>query len=425
MKPSKSSKSSNAANRLSDCASVFRLAVDLGVRKITSKTANALIDHVVETLPVAGEAYCQPLTDDYFKALRAILQHATHVEHLRDRKWCTLADFLIQGISHYALEEDNSSSGPFASSLSQHSRNGRITSFRVSQSSGSHATPYEAGRTGEDLFFCLERLTAATNAPTMSRAGMIIDCMVRFFNSPSSTTSLHQIAFCCVNNIAARIATEDSKLAQKVTLEMIPIVRRLWSSKKSLLQDEMLITLVLLRDIIKTLPTRSSAEDVQSLLSNLLEVISAEYSRRNERDILQLDEVLFIHNQTHQVMSLDNFRIRPEHIRGTFNWATISLLASLVLAVDRFSNLMPNGKTNDTPGKRLKLTNYVDDVFQQSLVASNLIKIRALQTVPFLLNESTAVSDRFVNLLVQFTNQILDEDPTVAAWTMVAISRQV
>jgi hypothetical protein len=30
-----------------------------------------------------------------------------------------------------------------------------------------------------------------------------------------------------------------------------------------------------------------------------------------------------------------------------------------------------------------------------------------------------------LNLIAQFTNQILDEDPTSAAWTMIAIARQV
>ena len=402
---------------------MFRLAVELGVRKITSKTASAVIDHVVDTLPITGEDYCQPLTDDYLKILRAILEHAAHVEHLRDRKWRNLADFLLQGVSHYALAEDITSSGPNPSNPSQHSRNGHLTSFRVSQSSGSHATRYEAGRPAEDLLFCLAGLTAATNAPTMSRATAIMECMTRFFSSSSSSGSLHQIAFSCVNNVTAKVITEDSRLARKVLLELIPTIRRLWSSKSLLLRDEMLILLVLSSDIITALPQTHPSDDVHSSLNNLLQVVSIEYSRRNERDVLQLDEILLSNDQTQQVMSLTNFHIRADHTRGTFNWATVSVLASLTLTVDHFSQIIEKGRSSDTPSKRRKLTNVVDDVFRQSLSAPALTRIRALQTLSFLLNESTAVSDRFLYLIVQFTDQILDEDPSIAAWTMIVISR--
>lgn len=414
-----SSKSSNAVNRLRDCAVVFRLAVELGIRKISSKTVNALIDHIIDTLPVAEEGYCLPLIEDYLKILKAILEHAAHVEHLRGRKWRTLADFLVQAISHYAVEAENSSSAIDTSAPSQHSRNGRVTSFRVSQSSGSRTSQYEAGRPAEELFFCLDRLTKSTNAPTMSKANLILDCMMRFFNSTPSSSVLHPVAFSCVNNITAKVITEDSRLAQRVILELLPTIRRLWPSKDLLLRDEMLITLVLSSDIIKALPETNSTEDVHSSLHNLLEVVSAEYSRRSERDILQLDEISFTPDPMRPVMSVDNFCIRPEHTRATFKWATINVLAFITLTVDRFSEV----KTTDTSSKRVKLTNSVDDVFRQSISASNSEKARALQIIPLLLNSSTDVPDKFMNVIANLTKQILDEDCKIAAWTMIALSR--
>ena len=420
---SKSSKSATAANRLRDCATIFRLAVELGVRIITSKTANAVIDHVVDTLPVAAEAYCQPLTEDYLKILRTMLEHAAHVEHLRNKKWCGLVEFLIRGISHYALDDDNPSSGTNASILSQSSRSGRTTSFRFSQSSFSRPARHDHGRPTEDLFVCLDRLTAATNAPMMSNANLIMDCMTSFFNSSASGASLHQVAFSCVNNTLSRLVTEDSKLGQKVVIEVIPTIRRLWSTKNLLLRDEMLITLVLGRDVIESLPKTNPSHDVHSSLSNLVEVISAEYSRRNERDVLQLDDIVFNTEHAQQVMSLNNFRVRAEVTRGTFNWAAINVLAFITITVDYLSQMMPGDGTNDTSSKRRKLANGVDEVFRHSLSGSSLVKVRALQTVPFLLYARPDVADRFLHLVVQFTNQILDEDTAIASWTMIALSR--
>jgi serine-protein kinase ATM len=384
-----------------------------------------VIDHVVETLPVAEGAYFQPLTDDYLKLLRAILEHAPHVEHLRGKKWRNLVDFLIQGLSHYALEEDNPSSGTNASSLSQTSRSGHVASFRTSQSSGARASRHEAGRSAEDLFFCLDLLTSDTNAPVTSKATLVLDFLIRFLNSTSSSGSLHQIAVSCLNNILSRIVTEDTRLAQKVVLELLPAIRRLWSSKNPLLRDEILITLVLSRDTITALPKTNLRDDVHSSLSNLFEIVAAEYSRRNDRDILQLDEIQFTNDLRQQVMSLDHFCIRAERTRGTFNWATISAIAFLALTVDRLNQMAQKGRANETPTKRRKLANGVDDMLRESISASTMIRIRALQTIPFLLNESPAVSENCITFIAQFTKQILDEDPTIASWTMIAISRQV
>ena len=403
---------------------MFRLALESGISKVTSKTANAVIDHVLDTLPVADEAYCQPLTDDYLKILRAVLEHAAHVEHLRDKKWRTLAEFLIQGLSHYALEDKGLTSGKTASEPSQQSKNGRVTSFRTSQS-GARGTWREAGRSAEDHFVCLDRLTSITNAPAVSRATLIMDFLTRFLGSTSSSGSLNQIAFSCLNNVLASIVTEDSRLAREVVLETVPAIRKLWPSKNLSLRDEMLITLVLSKDIINALPKTNPGADVQSSLSNLFEIMSAEYSRRNARDVLQLDEILFVRDSGQQVMSLENLCVRAEHTRGTFNWAAISAIASLALTVDHFHQVAQEGRANETPTKRRKLANGVEEVLRQSLSAANMIRIRALQTIPFLMNNSPAVSGSFIGLLAQFTNQILDDDPTIASWTMVAISRQV
>lgn len=420
---SKSSNFSSVANRLRDGATVFRLAVELGVRKVISRTVNAVIDHVLDTLPVAGQAYCLPLTDGYLKILRAVLGHAPHLEHIREKKWCSLVDFSIKGISHYALDENDPPSGSGTSILSLHTSGSRTTSFRVSQGSGSHPSQYDTGRPAEDLLLCLDSLTVVTNAPIMSKATTIVECIIGLLNSTGSSGLLHQVAFHCANNILPIIITEDSRLAQRFLLEILPAMRRLWSTKNTALRDEMLISLVLSSDIIQALPTTNPSDNVLSSLSNLIDAISSEYHRRNERDVLQLDEIHFTADPSQLVMTLTNFRARPENTRGTFNWCTISMLTLITLTVDRFPQMTQKAKANNTPGKRQRLENGLDEVFRQSLSGSSMIKIRALQMVPFLVDVSPHAAESFPPLIVKFSNQILDKDPTIASWTMVAISR--
>lgn len=418
----KSPRSTAAANRLRDCASTFRLAVELGVSSITSTTANAVLDHVVDTLPSSGEEYCVPLADEYLKIFLLVVSYAPHVEHLRPTRWGNIVDFLLGGISKN-VEAAQTTPGESASSSGPFSRSEHTASFRVSQSSGSRVPRADAGRPIEELLLCLDRLTVVANAPTMSRAAEIMQCLRQVFNSSVAGASLLQAAFKCVNNVLSILVTEQTTAAHSLVLQMVSIIRRLWSPKNHLLRDEMLVTLVLGSDIISALPPRTITEDLQSSLWNLSEGMSVEYGRRNEKDILQLDEVSLGKNQHQQVMSLERIRVRPEHTRATYNWSTLGVLASITMALYgvETENARPGAESSRV--KRRKVTTAMGEIMEQALSDSSSNKIRALQLIPFLQCQTPAITDIFLHTADRFSNQVLDEDASVAAWTMVALAR--
>jgi serine-protein kinase ATM len=420
---STTSRSSLATNRLIDCASVFRLAVDLGVREISSRTVTAVIDHVLDTLPVSGQVFCVPLIDGYLKILRTILGHKAHVEHLREKRWCSIADFLTEAISRHALDEADESSPGTATVLSPHSSGGHTRPFRVSQGGGARSTQHNLRRPPEELFFCLDSLTSATNAPIISKAAAIMECLIGFFKLTTSANLLHQEAFRCVNNVLSRIVTENSSLARKSLIEILPTVRAFWSTKNVKLRNEMSISLVLSSNIIQALPHTDPSDVVLSSLRNLADAIASEYDRRSERDLLQLDDLLFTNDRCMDVMALRGFRIRPENARATFNWGTINLLTLITLTMDSFPQMRHRDISGAATGKRRKLENGVDEVLHQAVLGGSPIKIRALQMIPFLLNSSPMVGEKIISLISEFTNQILDKDATVVSWTLVALSR--
>ena len=396
--------------------------MELGVSRLQSKTAISVLDHVVETLPLAQGAFCEPLADDYTRILRTILGRAAHVEHLRDRKWCKLVDFLIIGLSHYTLTDENVAES-IGSIPSQNSWNDRIPSFKASQASDRYRSGQDVSKTVDDLLVCISCLAASPNAPLMTKAISIYDFLIRLLYSHPTSTSLFHIAFECINTVLKRAITEDSRLAKRIVLGVLPILRKLWSSKHTSLRDEMLITLILGRDIIKNLSQSQPQDETRTVLCNLFEAIAVEYNRRNERDILQLDDILLQEKSGQAAMSLAGMQVRPEHTRATFNWAIISILGSIALTVEGFPLLYDETRSMQTSGKRSKLTGGVDDIRRLSLGSVLSNKVQALQTIPFLLEERPSVSDRFSTHIAQYTEQLLDEEPLIASWTMIALAR--
>ena len=302
--------------------------------------------------------------------------------------------------------------------------NGRMTSFRISQNNISRGSRQDHSRPGEDLMFCLDRSTAATNAPILSKVGPIVTCLLSVIDNAVANAPLLQTAFKCINNVLAIILTENTALARSVSLQVIPAIRRLWSSKNHLLRDELALTLILSKDLIRGLSAHQVSEDLESSVWNLYDVISVEYSRRNEKDVLQLDDLALGNDCLQQVMSLGKFRVRPEQLRGTYNWATVSFLSSLTEFLDRLGTHRHQTEAQETPSKRRKVVKMIDSVLNQAVSdPSNLVRIRALQLLPFLRNHSSNMVTRFATVIGSFANQIMDEDPTIAAWTMIATSR--
>ena len=81
-KTSKDHLKNGTALRLSACAGVMRMVVEMGVRKLRFKTVKALVEHIIRTLPMSNKVYCEHLLADYFKSLSTVLEYHTHSEHL-------------------------------------------------------------------------------------------------------------------------------------------------------------------------------------------------------------------------------------------------------------------------------------------------------------------------------------------------------
>lgn len=421
----KSNSRGASGSRLSACASVIRTAVDVFLRNLRTKSVRAIIDHITDTLPIPGEGLWEPLSVDYAKSLAALLRYPPHVEHLGDDDWEQLMTFCLRSLG---FQDDENS---------QHSRrNGRRSTLDdyVDAASG-RSTPLTPSLTVrerpvgdksviEEVLVCIQLLTVSPNAPVQGSAENILRGLAEFVKSAPIASSAHQPAFNSINTVVTKVLFDQSALVRASLLDLIPVIRRLWATKHIGLKDELLVTIslciIFLGDSARTDPSESLADLVESLMNTLY----SEYTKRPEKEILQLDELIFFQGE---LMQLTKPIIRPRlgNARSEHNWTAIWAMASLLqLAEDITLRLSAPQAQHEVPNKRQRLTSVTNDIFRDSFSSSGLKKLCALQLIPFVVRGCTDL-DSTASLLQRLIPNINDDNASVSSWTMVAIARYV
>jgi ataxia telangiectasia mutated family protein len=219
-----------AANRLSACAGVLRLAVDVGVGSVKLKTVKALLDHFIETIPLAGGDVCEPLAHDYPKAMRAILAYPPHVAHLPKTEWERAAKFCL---SHTQPAQSESYGGAASLGAEVTFMSSRSSRSRLNNSAGSQAARGPARQVAEEMVACLRLLTSAPNAPVTSTASDTLWSMVGFLQATTPSNPAHQDAFGTIANVLAWTKTENIQITRGVTPQLIRLIRTYWGAKTS------------------------------------------------------------------------------------------------------------------------------------------------------------------------------------------------
>jgi serine-protein kinase ATM len=327
----------------------------------------------------------------------------------------------MAGITHGYAEEASNRDVASGRTESEESRNSRYLSVRTSQNSSARSLGSQSTNSTAELIISLNLLTAATNAPLMTRARSLVLCLTEFLEH--ATISQHD-AFAAVNNVLARAITEEISLARSTVFGLIPVIRRLWSTKSSVIKDQMIITLTLGHEIFSNQDSTRLTESEHLSLSNLFDVLVVDYQRRTDREILHLDDTRFTDASASQPVGLQGIIPVIESGRALSNWSVVSIIASLAIAIDGFRNIEETvGLSNGTPRKRRKVTKRVDDIVNQALASSGSEKAGALQIIIFLMKDSECVTDAIADNILKFASGILEDDSTVASWSMLLFAQ--
>ncbi|MCJ1380039.1 Serine/threonine-protein kinase tel1 [Xylographa soralifera] len=420
--------------RLSACASLLRLAVKIGVRTIRKKTVRALIDHITQTLPSSDDQNYEPLLNDYVKALRIILEHQPHLEHFSKKEYHSLVDFCSDGIQFaISIGETNTilsslpnRSGPFSRSVAPSTMGSSLGQARK-LGFGAHADG-DTVKVLDDFVFCLSCLLRTTNATILDKAGAVAEVLLTLLQA-SAAGSAHQATFVSLNLILIRCITEDIGLVQHTFKNAIPHIRRLWQTKSAGLREEMLITLIYGENLMSSLLSMEEHSECRNDLQGLLDICTAEYVKRAERDQLQLDDLDLTLTcsqlKNHAVLILPTIRLRLGTARSEWAWASLHVIAKIFCALYNFSCLSSSELTADeivTPPKRRKIANRFDALLTSLNSSSLQDGLLALKLVTFVMGSINLDQDRILQTVEALSSCLSSDHSIKANWSMVAMS---
>jgi ataxia telangiectasia mutated family protein len=418
---------SGAANRLSASAGVLRLAVEVGVASVKLKTVKALLDHFIETIPLAGGDVCEPLAHDYPKAMRAILAYPPHVAHLPKTEWERAARFCLK---HAQPAQSESYGGAASLGAEVTFMSSRSSRSRLNNSAGSQAARGPARQVAEEMVACLRLLTSAPNAPVTSTASDTLWSLIGFLQATTPSNPGHQDAFGAIGNVLAWTKTESIQLTREVTSQLIRLIRTYWGAKTSGMKEIMTV-FVHLQMFIRDQCNMSTNEPLRLDLHALFETVRSDYSKRHERDQLHLEDIRFggeiaAREQPGSVKS-GILSLQCVGLRAEQTWTTVYMMAFITSLLretrkDPVSEDEDEDRDHSRPRKRQRTSTELDDVLSYASSGTVGVRISALQTLTFLLQQSAMSPSQLDHILGSLLACCNDENATTVSWALIAIT---
>lgn len=438
LKAKTSTTRSAAEGRLSACANALRVSIEAGLTTIRTKTVRAILRHVQESLLLPNGKLCEPICVDYAKCLSILLGYRAHVEHLEDDDWTKAAQFCVKYLEQVISDLDEENVEPGAEALlTSATLNGlsyRSSRSHFKDSGGSQDDKLLSKQVTEQVVSCLASLTATYRSGDASLSSRVLSALIDYVRRSSQSVL---DAFIAMNNILTKTRTESVDMTRSHLPPIIRLIRLFWHTKASpAFRNEMIRTLLLLQPYFVPASQRVDAT-VRSELKGVLDVLQTEYSQRNERDQLRLEDVrLRIANSNEHlpytigsdIMELRCATARAEmHIRAESNWATVSIMASLcsLLAGDESEAALADEDADDInprPRKRQRVENEIGRFIQLSASGTSASRVCSLQVITFF-SQHKALSDvQVVTALDAVSKSCAENNSVISSWALVALA---
>ncbi|KAL9090338.1 MAG: hypothetical protein Q9165_005372 [Trypethelium subeluteriae] len=428
-----------SGRRLENCASILRLVVEIGVTRIRENSVCALLNHVVQALPVTDNGYCEPLISDYLKCLRKVSEHPAHVEHLPRDLWNHLVNFCIAGLSD--AEDESGTKISFGSLERTSSSNTNGLAHRSSHASArtlSRVTgkPSLSAKDVIEVMATLTQLTVAPNAPIKDQETKILGGILSFLNSTrekgllNKATSAHHDAFVVINSVLARTRHDNEEHMLETLRQLIPLIKEMWTSKDSALNQEILIYLIYAFDHIPVL-LNTDSPPVDTDIESLVDVLYEEYCRRSERDSLgqlQLSDLSLSLEPfgKAEVFRTGTFCLRTGQTRPEMQWSIVYLVAELSASQDYRLRDQQAERTNahehEDHHKKPKLSQRLHDFLRRTNAPALQQRLASLQVVIFRICQRPVDEDDLRSILEKLLALASDENGEISAWAMVGLS---
>jgi ataxia telangiectasia mutated family protein len=411
---------------------------------LKAKTVEAVLDHIIQTLPQADGEYFTELAPYYFKALNSLCEHKPNVERLKATKWAEVIEFCVDGINHYmdGMESEPSGLTRSFSALGTSSMSGSLAKSSLGNGHSQSKSRSISRQNVDELLNALFALVSAPNVSLLETAEEVATCALRFLASQiSAVSSSHQLAFSIINAVLFSCREDRSSLLQVIAQDSIPIISRFWQGRITAhdqmlnsVRDEVLVLIFTVHLHLERSLLDQTTPDLAARVLSFLEVLRLEYSRRSSRDQLQLNDLNIIDpggNIPDIVpFRLNNICLRSTENRAESNWANlrvIGLLERLISqdseqkkpAADEYSK----GEAGKHPRKRQRTSRHADRLIDPLKSEDPNVRLAGLQILPFVLQECQLSAEALNDLLQYLSICASDKKGHIASWALISIAR--
>jgi len=396
----------------------------------------AIIDHITQTLPGrSGEDYIAPLLKDYIRALLALLNNSANVEQisaLDGEGWIICVDFLVEVASRLMEGSERESA-----SLSRASPAPSLT-FSTGRSGTASTQRFSEKVPSTTLGYVLESILAlvsATNAPLQQRVEQISSILIQALRLRQITsTAVLQPAFTALNFIISRCQGDDLSLIHGITRDVVPLMVHWWQPRSSTSQDEsrnsfrdeILRVIFGLQLHIEHLAGNPAESGFLEQIERLLNALWMEYSKRDDRSRLQINDLTFSFLHT-DYFNNSVFGLRPFAIEAERRWAIVEVIARLESIYSRASKRSTHKvpEKDEQPRKRRRVEENAGQLGDRLGSRDPGVRLTALQVLPFLVRRCEPSREELAGSLTDLAAFITNKLSTVSSWAMIACARFV
>lgn len=435
------SQKSRVEPRLLACTGLVRTVIEVGLHRLRYRTVKALVEHIIQSMRNADGSYCEPLLNDYLKALNTLSSFKPHMEHFPSEDWHACVDFCLDlardlikpceqdypGISDspdVRLGQDPDPSRQSRSvTPSVNDTIGSISSKLASQ----HTQCQKLGKGADDIVHCLQHLASIPNSPLHGKAQTIVTVVIDLLQSRPELGSIHKPAFEIIDSILSRMITRDISLALQIMRRLIPMLRTIWQEN----QLKEVVSSVLFRGeiLLPRLISEDRPADCKLELNSLLEIWRHQYCARLPRERLLLEDLdlsdTLLNQEKRMPLSIRSAKLRSGAIRAEEPWALIHLSSAIVLALQKDASRLDGPVDADSfenPPKRRRVTRPLDEIFQFIRGPRTPEKLYALQVLTFVFESLDFDEDSLQAHLNSLLPCVSDDDGSIASWTMLTMT---
>ncbi|KAK7686262.1 hypothetical protein QCA50_010482 [Cerrena zonata] len=469
------SQSKLPVRRLCEVASTLRKVIERGVQRINNKAIDILIPHLVRGCQYDGRFI--PVSLDYAKSLKCLLNWKPHLQHLNDHCWYSLARLSLNAvlgdplrgkltydesstgssqaaredtpdtqttISDQASQDDDDNMVLETPTGSKRRRSEKRPSPRLlPKSSSSSTVKQDTAISLEQIEFIsiLAIIFESQNSPlaaklegeTKDLRPAIMERMVRFLYRFQPDSSLHHDYLRALKAILDNVALNERALTVRFARDAWSGLLMQWSTKNQSVKEQLIIVLKMLFPYL----TAGHEEESHATQVKLYDDLSALWQRLRRETDRRGVEGLSLDSLRLSTVTVDATSSRSgPFIANTFRhgwafdanqatvWAIFELQADCAEKLHLMSESMHSSSMTGTFGKRRKRADPIEELLDStSLYTADNVRGYHLQSLLFFIDRHWPILHVELRkaVAVRLQGALSIDDPLTQSWTIMCL----